>query len=160
MAAAETVSPDPVVSVIGQPTRIFPPIETPTPEPTKESTLENLMEKLRAKTGQYRSWPEMSKSLRVAITEKRHLMNTGDRTQLQKVLDTLQKSIKVTSLQSMVERLESISRQVQGVRFSNNCPSPELYIYNDMFYVEIILEPTGAVKDVKINHQADPTVIV
>ncbi|CAL1266022.1 unnamed protein product [Larinioides sclopetarius] len=150
MAAAETVSPDPVVSVI----------ETPTPEPTKESTLENLMEKLRAKTGQYRSWPEMSKSLRVAITEKRHLMNTGDRTQLQKVLDTLQKSIKVTSLQSMVERLESISRQVQGVRFSNNCPSPELYIYNDMFYVEIILEPTGAVKDVKINHQADPTVIV
>ncbi|XP_055932927.1 mediator of RNA polymerase II transcription subunit 1-like [Argiope bruennichi] len=160
MAAAETVSPDPVVSVVGQPTRIFPPIETPTPEPTKESTLENLMEKLRSKVGQYRSWPEMSKSLRVAITEKRHLMNSGDRTQLQRVLDTLQKSIKVTSLQSMVERLESISRQVQGVRFSNNCPSPELYIYNDMFYVEIILEPTGAVKDVKINHQADPTVIV
>ncbi|GIY48617.1 hypothetical protein CEXT_536511 [Caerostris extrusa] len=29
-----------------------------------------------------------------------------------------------------------------------------------MFYVEIILESTGAVKDVKINHQADPTVIV
>ncbi|GFQ91407.1 mediator of RNA polymerase II transcription subunit 1 [Trichonephila clavata] len=150
MAAAESVSPDPVVSVV----------ETPAPETTKESTLENLMEKLRAKTGQYRSWPEMSKSLRVAITEKRHLMNSGDRTQLQKVLDTLQKSIKVISLQSMVERLESISRQVQGVRFSNNSPSPELYIYNDMFYVEIILEPTGAVKDVKINHQADPAVIV
>ncbi|GIY77928.1 hypothetical protein CDAR_572831 [Caerostris darwini] len=150
MAAAETVSPDPVVSII----------ETPAPEAVKESTRENLMEKLRAKASQYRSWPEMSKSLRVAITEKRHLINTGDRTQIQKVLDTLQKSIKVTSLQSMVERLESISRQVQGVRFSNNCPSPELYIYNDMFYVEIILEPTGAVKDVKINHQADPTVIV
>lgn len=46
------------------------------------------------------------------------------------------------------------------VRFSNNCPSPELYIYNDMFYVEIILEPTGTVKDVKINHQADPTITV
>ncbi|GFY64159.1 mediator of RNA polymerase II transcription subunit 1 [Trichonephila inaurata madagascariensis] len=150
MAAAESVSPDPVVSVV----------ETPAPETTKESTLENLMEKLRAKAGQYRSWPEMSKSLRVAVTEKRHLMNSGDRTQLQKVLDTLQKSIKVTSLQSMVERLESISRQVQGVRFSNKSPSPELYLYNEMFYVEIILEPTGAVKDVKINHQADSAVIV
>ncbi|GIY48616.1 mediator of RNA polymerase II transcription subunit 1 [Caerostris extrusa] len=119
MAAAETVSPDPVVSII----------ETPAPEAVKESTRENLMEKLRAKASQYRSWPEMSKSLRVAITiplalfiysfivyilRKRHLINTGDRTQIQKVLDTLQKSIKVTSLQSMVERLESISRQVQG----------------------------------------------
>ncbi|KAG8199086.1 hypothetical protein JTE90_016223 [Oedothorax gibbosus] len=145
MAASETVSPDPIVSVV----------ETPPIEVVKESSLENLMDRLRSKSGQYKSWPEMSKSLRVAITEKRHLMNSGDRTQLQKVLDTLQKSIKVTSLQSMVERLESISRQVQGVRFSNNAPSPELYIYNDMFYVEIILEPTGTVKDVKINHQAD-----
>lgn len=28
-----------------------------------------------------------------------------------------------------------------------------------MFYVEIILEPTGTVKDVKINHQADPQAV-
>nr|XP_042903353.1 mediator of RNA polymerase II transcription subunit 1 [Parasteatoda tepidariorum] len=113
------------------------------------------MEKLKSKAGQYRSWMEMSKSLRVAVTEKRHLMNASDRSQLQKVLDTLQKSIKVTSLRSMIERLESISRQVQGVKFSNRYPTPELYLFNDMFYVEILLENSGAVKDVKINHQAD-----
>nr|XP_042903354.1 mediator of RNA polymerase II transcription subunit 1-like [Parasteatoda tepidariorum] len=145
MAAQEAVSPEVIVPVV----------EAPCPEPVKESSLETLMEKLKSKAGQYRSWMEMSKSLRVAVMEKRHLMNASDRSQLQKVLDTLQKSIKVTSLRSMIERLESISRQVQGVKFSNRYPTPELYLFNDMFYVEILLENSGAVKDVKINHQAD-----
>ncbi|XP_035216404.1 mediator of RNA polymerase II transcription subunit 1-like, partial [Stegodyphus dumicola] len=87
--------------------------------------------------------------------EKRHLMNSGERTQLQKVLDTLQKSIKVTSLQSMVERLDSITRQ-QGLKFTSGPPNTECYIFSDMFYVEILLETTGEVKDVKIAHQGDP----
>lgn len=43
-------------------------LETPAIEIVKESSLENLMDRLRAKSGQYKSWPEMSKSLRVAIT--------------------------------------------------------------------------------------------
>lgn len=29
-----------------------------------------------------------------------------------------------------------------------------------MFYVEIVLETTGAIKDVKIAHQEDPVVII
>ncbi|XP_054707284.1 mediator of RNA polymerase II transcription subunit 1-like [Uloborus diversus] len=113
------------------------------------------MERLRSKAGQYKSWMEMSKSLRLAITEKRHLVNSGERSQLQKVLDILQKSIKVTSLQSMVERLDSITRQ-QGLKFSSGTPNTECYIFSDMFYVEIVLETTGAVKDVKIAHQGEP----
>ena len=39
-------------------------------------------------------------------------------------------------------------------------PSTELYITSDMFYVEVLLEPTGAIKDVKIHHEgkSDPQV--
>lgn len=40
---------------------------SPCPEASKESSLDNLMEKLRAKSVQYKSWNEMTKSLRVAI---------------------------------------------------------------------------------------------
>lgn len=29
----------------------------------------------------------------------------------------------------------------------------DLFISSDMFYLEIILEPSGAVKDVKIHHE-------
>lgn len=39
-------------------------------------------------------------------------MDSVERNQLQKCLDILQHSIKVTSLQGMVERLESVTRQL------------------------------------------------
>lgn len=39
-------------------------------------------------------------------------MDGVERIQLQKCLDTLQNSIRVTTLSGMVERLESISRQL------------------------------------------------
>ena len=47
--------------------RFFFILGSPCPETTKESSLDNLMEKLRAKSAQYKSWNEMTKSLRVAI---------------------------------------------------------------------------------------------
>lgn len=32
-------------------------------------------------------------------------------------------------------------------------PGTELFITSDMFFVEVLLEPTGVVKDVKIHHE-------
>jgi hypothetical protein len=44
--------------------------------------------------------------------DKRYPVDSMERNQLQKCLDILQHSIKVTSLQGMVERLESVTRQL------------------------------------------------
>lgn len=46
------------------------------------------------------------------MQDKRFAIDSIEKNQLQKCLDTLQHSIKVTSFQSMVERLESLARQL------------------------------------------------
>ncbi|KAJ8922927.1 hypothetical protein NQ315_001471 [Exocentrus adspersus] len=122
----------------------------PSKEKTKDWQLEILMEKLRSKAAQYKTLPELSKSVRMTLLEKRYALDSVEKSQHQKCLDTLQHSIKVTSLQSMVERLESLTRQL-GLKFVVE-PSG-VFISSDMFYLEIVLEPTGAVKDVKIHHE-------
>jgi len=74
--------------------------------------MEMMMEKLRSKTGQYKSFAENAKSLKLSLLDKRYPMDMMERQQLQKCLDTLQHSFKVTSLQAMVERLGSVTRQL------------------------------------------------
>ncbi|XP_064455727.1 mediator of RNA polymerase II transcription subunit 1-like isoform X2 [Ornithodoros turicata] len=124
-------------------------------ENAKESPLGNLLEKLRAKTNQYKPWGDMAKALRMALTEKHHLIDNTERSQLQRCLDTIQKSMKVSSMQGMVERLDTITRQ-QGLIFSAGPGTQECFISSDMFYVEVLLEPSGEVRDVKISHHGDP----
>uniref|UniRef100_A0A131YXA5 Mediator of RNA polymerase II transcription subunit 1 n=1 Tax=Rhipicephalus appendiculatus TaxID=34631 RepID=A0A131YXA5_RHIAP len=97
----------------------------------------------------------MAKALRMAIMEKHHLVDSAERSQLQKCLDMIQKSIKVTSMQSMIERLDTITRQ-QGLMFTTGPGGQECFISSDMFYVEVLLEPSGTVNDVKISHHGDP----
>lgn len=46
-----------------------------------------------------------------SLQEKRYGNDTIEKSQYQKCLDLLQTNMRVTSLQSMLERLESISRQ-------------------------------------------------
>nr|CAI5854489.1 unnamed protein product [Callosobruchus analis] len=116
----------------------------------KDWQLEILMEKLRSKAAQYKSLPEISKNVRMTLLEKRYALDSVEKSQHQKCLDTLQHSIKVTSLQSMVERLESLTRQL-GLKFV--VEPAGVFISSDMFYLEIVLETTGAVKDVKIHHE-------
>lgn len=84
------------------------------------------------------------------MQDKRYALDSVEKSQHQKCLDTLQHVIKVNGLQSMIERLESLTRQL-GLRFVVE-PSG-VFIYSDMFYLEIILEHTGVVKDVKIHHE-------
>ncbi|XP_030751629.1 mediator of RNA polymerase II transcription subunit 1 isoform X2 [Sitophilus oryzae] len=116
----------------------------------KDWQLEILMEKLRSKASQFKSLPEISKNVRMTLLEKRYALDSVEKTQHQKCLDTLQHVIKVTGLQSMIERLESLTRQL-GLRFV--VESSGVFIFSDMFYLEIILDPTGTVKDVKIHHE-------
>lgn len=48
----------------------------------------------------------------INFQDKRYTLDSVEKSQHQKCLDTLQHCIKVTSLQSMVERLESLTRQL------------------------------------------------
>ncbi|XP_057655941.1 mediator of RNA polymerase II transcription subunit 1 [Diorhabda carinulata] len=116
----------------------------------KDWQLEILMEKLRSKASQCKSLQEISKNVRMTLLEKRYASDSVEKSQHQKCLDTLQHCIKVTSLQSMVERLESLTRQL-GLKFVVE-PSG-VFISSDMFYLEIVLGATGSVEDVKIHHE-------
>lgn len=122
----------------------------------KDWQLELLMEKLRSKAPHFKSFVETSKNVRMTLLDKRYALDSVEKSQHQKCLDTLQHSIKVTSLQSMVERLESLTRQL-GLKFVQRlCQNPtgyELFITSDVFYLEIILQESGAVHDVKVHHE-------
>ncbi|KAF5288427.1 hypothetical protein FQR65_LT02079 [Abscondita terminalis] len=118
----------------------------------KDWQLELLMEKLRSKASQLKSLQETSKTVRMTMLDKRYSLDSVEKSQHQKCLDTLQHCIKVTSLQSMIERLESLTRQL-GLKFMLGPSGTELFISSDMFYFEIILEQSGAVRDVKVHHE-------
>ncbi|CAG4956180.1 unnamed protein product [Colias eurytheme] len=119
---------------------------------SKELQKEILMEKLRSKTSQFKNLSETSKAVRMALLDKRWAVDSADRMILQKCLDSLQHCIKVTSLQSLIERLECLSRQ-QELKFVVGTSGVNLFISSDMFYLEILVESCGSVKDVKIHHE-------
>ncbi|XP_044734754.1 mediator of RNA polymerase II transcription subunit 1 [Chrysoperla carnea] len=122
---------------------------------SKDWQMELMMEKLRSKAGQFKTFQETSKNVRMTMLDKRYALDSVDKAQHQKCLDTLQHCIKVTSFQSMVERLESLTRQL-GLKFTVGPSGAELFISSDMFYLEVILEPNergGGVRDVKIHHE-------
>ncbi|CAG4965173.1 unnamed protein product [Parnassius apollo] len=119
---------------------------------SKELQKEILMEKLRSKTSQYKNLSETSKAVRMAMLDKRWAVDSADRQILQKCLDSLQHCIKVSSLQSLIERLECLSRQL-GLKFVVGTSGVNLFISSDMFYLEILVESSGSVKDVKIHHE-------
>ncbi|RZF45752.1 hypothetical protein LSTR_LSTR012683 [Laodelphax striatellus] len=119
---------------------------------SKEWQMEMLMEKLRSKSGQFKSFLESAKALRMCLLEKRYPVDSLERSQLHKCLDTLQQNIKVATLQAMVERLESVSRQL-GLKFVAGPTGLDWFISSDMFYLEVVLEASGGVKDVKIHHE-------
>ncbi|XP_017072401.1 mediator of RNA polymerase II transcription subunit 1 isoform X2 [Drosophila eugracilis] len=120
-------------------------------EKNKQIQQETMMEKLRAK---YRSKPksyeEIKKSVRMYFIEKHYPLDPLCKATLQSALDKLQHYIKVTSRHGLVERLESLSRQL-GLKFMED--QQLLFISTDMFYVEILLDATGSLSDVKVHHE-------
>lgn len=123
-----------------------------------------LLDKIRKRSKFGKTWNDLAKISRTLLNEKRTLILSDhqEKGQLQRCLDTIQKSIKVTSLQSMVDRLESITRQ-SGLKFTAlTSTNPKesnflnVFLSSDSFYVEIIFEPSGYVNDVKVAHQSDP----
>lgn len=85
------------------------------------------------------------------MQEKRYALDAVEKANLQKCLDNMQHCIKVTSKQGLVERLESLSRQL-GLKYMEE-ENSSLFISSDMFYLEILLHPAGSVHDVKVHHE-------
>lgn len=119
-------------------------------ERNKKWQMEVLMERLRLKSSQQKPLQETSRTIRMNLLEKRYALDIIEKANLQKCLDRMQSSIKVSSRQSLVERLESLSRQL-GLKFSDD--NLNLFISSDMFYLEIILDASGKVHDVKVHHE-------
>lgn len=116
-------------------------------ERNKKWQMELLMERLRSKSAQYKPLQDTSRNIRIAMLEKRYALDMVEKSNLQKCLDRMQYCIKVTTRQGLVERLESLSRQL-GLKFSDD--NLNLFISSDMFYLEIILDSNG--KGSKANH--------
>lgn len=109
------------------------------------------MEKLRAKyRNKPKSYDEIKKSVRMYFIEKHYPLDPLCKAALQSALDKLQHYIKVTSRHGLVERLESLSRQL-GLKFMED--QQTLFISTDMFYVEILLDASGNLNDVKVHHE-------
>lgn len=119
-------------------------------ERNKKWQMELLMERLRSKSSQYKPLQDTSRNIRIAMLEKRYALDMVEKSNLQKCLDRMQYCIKVTTRQGLVERLESLSRQL-GLKFSDD--NLNLFISSDMFYLEIILDGNGKVHDVKVHHE-------
>ncbi|XP_040473295.1 mediator of RNA polymerase II transcription subunit 1 isoform X1 [Falco naumanni] len=122
-------------------------------ETEKLNKMSTLLERLHAKYNQARPWTETMKLVR-QVMEKRVVMNSGGHQHLVSCLETLQKALKVSSLPAMTDRLESIARQ-NGLGSHLSANGTECYITSDMFYVEVQLDPTGLLCDVKVAHHGE-----
>ncbi|XP_078571397.1 uncharacterized protein LOC144859048 isoform X2 [Branchiostoma floridae x Branchiostoma japonicum] len=122
----------------------------------KSEELSALMQRLRTKSAQIKSWSDTSKLVRSAmvwttsLNDKRAVDNM-DHSRLRKCINALQKALKVTTLPSMVERLDSVARQV-GLNFKVSSSGHECCISSELFYVEIRLDTSGGVQDVRVAH--------
>lgn len=123
-------------------------------EKNKIWKMEALMEQLRTKTSHStKTFQELAKSMRMSLLEKRYALDAVEKAHLQKTLDSMQHCIRITTRQGLVERLESLTRQL-GLKFTDN--NNNLFISSDMFYLEIMLDPTtGNVHDVKVHHECN-----
>uniref|UniRef100_A0A8C5EFP0 Mediator of RNA polymerase II transcription subunit 1 n=1 Tax=Gouania willdenowi TaxID=441366 RepID=A0A8C5EFP0_GOUWI len=107
------------------------------------SRMTALLEKLHAKHNAARPWQETSKVVRQAM-EKRGVMNAAGHQLLLNCLETLQRALKGDLLFCSCRLGSHLS------------PSgTECYITSDMFYVEVQLDSSGQLVDVKVAHQGE-----
>lgn len=119
---------------------------------------DDLLEKLHLKYEQ-KPWLETMKLVRHCLEKSsgNTWRGTLDFPRLQ-CLDKLQRSLKVRSLSTMVNRLELLSKQ-KGLEYHISPTGKGCYITSEMFYVEVMVKKNGEVIDVKLAHHGEaPTV--
>lgn len=120
------------------------------PEKDSQWQQEALMERIRSHASQRKNYTELAKAMRMGLLEKRFPIDAVEKSNLQKCLDSMQECITVHTREGLVERLESLSRQL-GLKFMDDAKA--LFISTDMFFLEIILDSNGDLMDVKVHHE-------
>ncbi|KAH9413464.1 Mediator of RNA polymerase II transcription subunit 1 [Dermatophagoides pteronyssinus] len=128
------------------------------PSPPLASSTSFLMQKLHSKRNEQRSWSDLSRSVKQFLMDKRSI-SMDERQQLQKSLDTMQKNIEVRSIATMLERLETICRQL-NLKFAAKMHASQCFIYSSIYYVEIKFnQEKESVDDCQISHNDKPPMV-
>ncbi|XP_062607689.1 mediator of RNA polymerase II transcription subunit 1-like isoform X2 [Saccostrea cucullata] len=124
---------------------------------SKHNELKKKMEKLHRSYVRGKEWKESMRVVQQNLSrDKKMMVEEKDATTIRSCLDRLQSCIKVVSQQTLLERLEASSRQV-GLLFTlPGASEKSAIISNEMFRIEIIFDPGGLVKDVRVSHQGEP----
>uniref|UniRef100_A0A3Q3GHS8 Mediator of RNA polymerase II transcription subunit 1 n=1 Tax=Kryptolebias marmoratus TaxID=37003 RepID=A0A3Q3GHS8_KRYMA len=109
-----------------------------------------LLEKLHAKHNASRPWQETCKVVRQAM-EKRGVMNAAGHQLLLNCLETLQRALKGEFSLFFYDSFCFVCRLGSHLSPSGT----ECYITSDMFYVEVQLDTSGQLVDVKVAHQGE-----
>ncbi|NWJ05711.1 MED1 polymerase, partial [Crypturellus undulatus] len=117
-----------------------------------------LMEKLYIKYEQ-KPWTETLKLVHFCMDKPlgRPVSNRPDGPLLS-CMEKIQRTLNAKSLFSVMNRLESLSRQ-KGLNSHVSPSGTVCYITSDMFYIEVQLEKDGKVMDVKLAHLGEAPVI-
>ncbi|NXF57892.1 MED1 polymerase, partial [Ciccaba nigrolineata] len=117
-----------------------------------------LMERLRLKY-QQKPWTETLKLVHFCMDKPlpRPVSNDPDGPLLS-CMEKIQKTLNAKSLFSVMNRLESVSKQ-KGLNAHVSPSGTACYITSSMFYIEVQLEKDGKVIDVKVAHLGEAPVV-
>ncbi|XP_069655740.1 mediator of RNA polymerase II transcription subunit 1-like [Haliaeetus albicilla] len=115
-----------------------------------------LMEQLHLKY-QQKPWTETLKLVHFCMDKPRPVSNAPD-DPLRCCMEKIQRTLNAKSLFSVMNRLESLSKQ-KGLNAHVSPSGTVCYITSNMFYVEVQLEKDGKVVDVKLAHLGEAPVV-
>ena len=110
-----------------------------------------LLDRLRSKASSMKPFPELSRSMRQTLMDRRFALDSAEKAILQKCLDRFQERIPVRTAAGMAERLETVGRKI-GLKFMGAPVHGCYYLSTEMFYVEINIDAAGNVNEAKIHH--------
>ena len=114
-----------------------------------------LLDRLRSKASSLKPFPELSRSMRQTLMDRRFALDSAEKAILQKCLDRFQERIPVRTAAGMAERLETVGRKI-GLKFMGAPVHGCYYLSTEMFYVEINIDAAGNVNEAKIHHIVAP----
>ncbi|KFV70572.1 Mediator of RNA polymerase II transcription subunit 1, partial [Dryobates pubescens] len=118
----------------------------------------DLMEQLRLKY-QQKTWAETLKLVHFCMDKPlRQPVSNAPDGPFRSCLEKIQRTLNAKSLFSMMNRLESLSKQ-KGLNAHVSPTGTTCYITSNMFYIEVQLEKDGEVVDVKLAHLGEAPVV-
>ncbi|KAI1889238.1 hypothetical protein AGOR_G00177090 [Albula goreensis] len=122
--------------------------------PSDVDSNEPLVSHLRSKYAE-KPWNETIQLVRRCMDKSRSDPRSSQL--LLSCLERLHGALNVSSLMSMVSKLEMIAKQ-RGLGSHLSPTETTCYLTSDLFYLEVLLLPSGDVEDVKVAHHGEAPV--